>query len=204
MPELNTAKIQDKTQVSTDNKSKEEKLKEKRYSKIKDLLHIMHPISSKIVIRKTEKLTPQSTNIPDRLNTLETFAFTSVEKEDNKEISSFFHGVKRGEHEASATMTVVDLWSKNHREQVARKAKFENEKTMIEKFSLYVHKKKRGKGKEKLSLIQLDKRTEGAYKHKIERIEEKKDAKKKMDPQLTSPMKRHRLLRGKTFYFPKE
>lgn len=72
----------------------------------------------------------------NRITTFQAFAFTTVEKDENKEIPVFFHETKKAK-ESAGSMGVVDLWSGRLRKELASRAGFSKEKKMVEKFLFY-------------------------------------------------------------------
>jgi len=141
----------------------------------------------------------------ERLDTFGNFAFTSVEREENREIPVFFNETKRAK-ETLGTMGIVDLWSQRQRTDLVKRANFIEEKKMIEKFSFYrVKDRKAPANAKRPQFVTLHRKNENVYKDILARKSYADFVKKTKNLSLMSPLERHLYLQGKQFHkSPKE
>ena len=163
------------------------KVSNKRYNSV-GRLNSMKPSYSQFV---QEKLKPDTI---ERLDTLGAFAFNSLEKEENREIPTFLSATRSG-REPEGSMRVVDLWSTKHKHKVLKYANLDNEKRVIQRFTIL---KKKDQIVEKRGNIvkKDDDRARGSIAIK----ELNKATQRSQEENLMSPIKRHLNLQGKSFY----
>ena len=70
----------------------------------------------------------------ERLRTFEKFAFSSVERDDHKDLTFFLNEIK-SPSEPTGSMNVVDLWPFQLQRAILKKTCLQNEKKMVEKFA---------------------------------------------------------------------
>jgi len=167
------------------------------HERTRDFLQRIKPSYSQFIKKNFDN------QIVERLDTFGAFAFTSVEREDNKEIPVFFNETKKS-REALGSMGVVDLWSQKQRKDLAKRANFAEEKKKIEKFSFYRVKDRKAPASLKPKFKVLHKKNENIYKDILARTKFTEFVEKNKSMELRSPLQRHINLQGKTFYKQKE
>ena len=104
----------------------------------------------------------------ERLRTFGKFAFSTVEKDDHKDIVPFLNDL-RSPTEPRGSMNIVDLWPSELQRTILKQTSLQNEKRMVEKFSFYFSKFKKNsyKGSEQKPVI-FSKKEENLYKNLIQ------------------------------------
>ena len=119
----------------------------------------------KPVYRKFIKRTFAKEN-QERLRTFGKFAFSTVEKDDHKDIVPFLNDL-RSPTEPRGSMNIVDLWPSELQRTILKQTSLQNEKRMVEKFSFYFSKFRKNSCKEQKPVI-FSKKEENLYKNLIQ------------------------------------
>ena len=110
----------------------------------------------------------------ERLRTFEKFAFTTIERDDHKDIVPILEDL-RSLKERTGTMFVTDLWSKVHHKDVLQQSHLLEEKRRLEKFAFYKAMQKVRSKKSEMQFLIINNRNEKVLKDILYLKDQKED-----------------------------
>lgn len=122
-----------------------------------------------------------------RLKTFEKFAFTSIEREDHKDIVPILEDLKTLK-EPTGSMYVNDLWSKNMQREILQNCGFLEEKKRLEKYAFYKTMQSNTQKKAHQNTGVLTNKNERVLKDILYRKDQKEDFISKQTQQLISEL----------------